>query len=123
MECHEAKQYMSDYLEQFLSDADANLLTEHLADCGECRSELDELRSALRVMHELPRREPVFDLWQEFAPKFAEIRAEMKLSRRERINLYFTRLFGAISEGWRIFALVVGFNIREIYRPASSGAD
>jgi len=103
MKCQEARDLMSDYLEQYLAEPEAGLLTEHLADCGECRAELAELEETLDVVHELPREEPALDLWQEFAPKFAEIRAEMRLSLPERIGLYFSCLFNALREGWMMF--------------------
>jgi predicted anti-sigma-YlaC factor YlaD len=107
MECQEARELMSDYFEQYLAEPEAGLLAEHLADCGECQSELAELEKTLSVVHGLPRQAPISDLWPEFAPKFAEIRAEMQISLLERIRLYFVRLFDAIAEGWAIFVTTV----------------
>jgi hypothetical protein len=113
MECCDVKDLMSDYLEQYLVEPEAALVTEHLADCGECRAELADLEETLRVVHGLPRQEPVFDLWDEFAPKCAEINAEMSLSFMGRVRSYFAQFLIALNEGWEIFvATVFGRGIR-----------
>lgn len=110
MECREARELMSDYFEQYLAEPEEGLLREHLADCGECRAELADLEKTLTIVHGLPRQAPIADLWPEFAPKFAEIRAEMQVSLLERMRLYFVRLFDALSEGWAIFVTTVRMN-------------
>ena len=110
MECQQARELMSDYFEQYLAEPEKGLLAEHLADCGECQAELAELEKTLDVVHGLPRQGPISDLWPEFAPKFAEIRAETRVSLLERIRLYFTRLFDALAEGWAIFVTTVRMN-------------
>jgi len=101
---------MSDYFEQYLAEPEESLLDEHLAECEKCRAELAELEKTLAVVHDLPRQGPMGDLWPEFAPKFAEIRAEMRVSLLERILLWFTRLLDAIAEGWMIFITTVRMN-------------
>jgi len=111
MECQEAKELMSDYLEQYLADSEASLLEEHLSDCGECRSELAELSGTLQVVHGLPREEPARDLWGEFAPKVARMCAEMRPGLLARVRLYFSRLFAALVEGWMIFTAAVRYNM------------
>lgn len=110
MECQEARELMSDYFEQYLAEPEAGLLAEHLADCNECQVELAELEKTLEVVHGLPRQAPISDLWPEFAPKFAEIRAEMQVGLLERMRLYFVRLFDALAEGWAIFVTTVRMN-------------
>ena len=112
MDCREARRLMSDYLEEYLADSEADVLMEHLADCEECRAELAELDQMLDVVHGLPRQTPVSDLWEEFAPKFAEIRAEMRAGIRGRTILYFAHLWDAIIEGWTIFVSAVRYNTK-----------
>ena len=102
MKCEEARKLLSDHLEQYLTEPEAGLLTEHLAHCADCRAELEDLKQTLEVMRELPSQEPVADLWQEFAPKFAEIRAQQSMGLWERIWLPFLRIFSALREGWRL---------------------
>ena len=77
MECFAAREMMSAYLEQYLSDAETCLLEQHVAGCPACRAELNDLRETLRVVHSLPRQEPAIDLWEQFAPEFEEICAEL----------------------------------------------
>ena len=110
MDCQQARELMSDYFEQYLAEPEASLLAEHLADCGECQAELEELGKTLAVVHGLPRQQPMGDLWPEFAPKFAEIRAEMQISLLERIRQWLIRLLDAIAEGWAIFVTTVRLN-------------
>ncbi len=107
MECRDVKDLMSDYLEQYLAEPESALVTEHLADCGECRAELADLEETLRVVHGLPQQEPVFDLWDEFAPKCAEISQEMSLSFFGRMKSYLSQFFIALNEGWEIFVTAV----------------
>lgn len=121
MNCREARDLMSDYLEQVLAEPEASLLRDHLAGCSACREELADLDTTLRVVHGLPRQEPVIDLWQEFAPKFAEIRANSKLSPSERVSEYFSCLFGAIREGWMIFVTVVRYSTNDKMQRYFSG--
>lgn len=111
MECLEARELMSDYLEQYPAEPETARLTEHLAGCDDCRAELADLEETLRVVHGLPREEPVLDLWDEFAPKFMEICAETRLGFMDRVRLYFAHLFSAISEGWEIFITTVHYNM------------
>ena len=118
MECEEARKLISDYFEQYLAEPEAGLLTEHLAGCDKCRVELAELGETLQVVHGLPRQEPMADLWGEFAPKFAEIRAETRRGLVDRICLYFVRLFCAISEGWAIFTTTVRYNVSRVFTGA-----
>jgi len=110
MECQEARELMSDYFEQYLAEPERFLLSEHLADCGECQAEMADLEKTLAAVHGLPRQGPINDLWPEFAPKFAEIRAEMQIGLLERMRLYFVRLFDALAEGWAIFVTTVRMN-------------
>ena len=84
----------------------ANLLAA-VAGIALHRYELADLEKTLSVVHGLPRQAPIGDLWPEFAPKFAEIRAEMGISLLERIRLYFVRLFDSLAEGWAIFISTV----------------
>lgn len=112
MDCREARELMSDYLEQYLVQQDEAGFDEHLRDCGACRQELAELKETLSVVRGLPRQEPVSDLWAEFAVKAAEVRGEAGLGPIGKVRLYFARLFDALSEGWMIFTTTVRYNVR-----------
>ena len=52
---------MSAYLESDLSAGARARLERHTAECGDCRSVLDELRRMLALLHWAPRPEPLAD--------------------------------------------------------------
>lgn len=110
MDCRETREVLSEYLEQSLPDCEAALVQEHLAACAECSAELDDLDATLSVIHSLPRHEPVFDLWQEFAPRMAEIQAEAGLDSRDRVRLSFSHFLTTLKEGWLMFRTVVRYS-------------
>ena len=103
MDCGKAQELMSDYLEQYLAEPEAARMAEHLAGCDDCRAEFADLEETLRVVHGLPPKEPVLDLWREFTPRFVEVCAESRLGLLDRIGMYFAHLFMAVREGWEIF--------------------
>ena len=107
MDCGKAQELMSDYLEQYLAEPEAARMAEHLAGCETCRAELADLEETLRVVHGLPQKEPVLDLWDEFTPRFVEICAESRLSLMDSIRMYFAHVFMALREGWEIFVTAV----------------
>jgi len=67
MNCQEARELMSGYLEQYLTESETAQVSEHLAACAECRQELADLDETLRVIHTLPESTPVFDMWPDLA--------------------------------------------------------
>jgi len=107
MNCRETQALLSDYIECQLPNDKASAVKSHLAGCGDCRSEHEDLQRMLGIFHALPREEPVFELWQEFAPSFAAIQGEMKLGP---FRLFFVRIIHAIRDGWNIFVNVVMAN-------------
>ena len=111
MNCHEARELMSGYLEQYLADHKADLLKAHLAECESCRVEMDELKETLQVVHEIPHQESVVDLWEELMPKLEEIRAEMRLSTVARTKLHFRKFWESLTEGAGMFVTIVPFNL------------
>ncbi len=58
------KQHLDDYLDGNLSADKAQAVEAHLAECAECRAEVEEIRAILEGAAELPRSiEPPRDLW------------------------------------------------------------
>lgn len=110
MNCPETRDLFSDYLEEYLVEPDLSRLMDHLADCEACRDELDELQQTLGVIHDLPRHEPVFDMWAEFAPVCARIRAEFRLTLLQRIKREHAHFRERLREGARIFTAVLRYN-------------
>ena len=110
MRCPEAKELFSDYLEEYLIEPDLSRFMDHLGGCEGCRNELDELQQALGVIHDLPPEEPVLDLWTEFVPYCAQIRAESRMSLADRIRRSFAHFRARLHEGAMIFTAVLRHN-------------
>ena len=53
----------------------------------------------LSLVHRLPAREPVLDLWREFTPRMAEYQAERKVASGQRLRTNWMRLLSQISAG------------------------
>jgi hypothetical protein len=71
MECRQAKERISSYLDQELDAASARQVEAHLHECANCREELREFQEIDGMVHGLPR----FDLGPDFARQLS-----MKLS-------------------------------------------
>ncbi|MHB1001527.1 MAG: anti-sigma factor family protein [Armatimonadota bacterium] len=110
MKCNEVLDRLSEYIEKSLSEPAMSQITEHITGCASCRQEMEELKCTLNIMHNLPRQEPVFDLWEEFAARFAETAASMEKERKRENISYIPRLIGTIKEGWAMFKFVAGYN-------------
>ena len=50
MNCQESRELMSGYLEQYLTEPETALVTEHLSGCAGCRQELADLDETLRLV-------------------------------------------------------------------------
>ena len=60
MTCHESRERMSELLDEVLPAQECALVEAHLADCPECRRELDRLRATVSLLQRVePVRAPV----------------------------------------------------------------
>ncbi|HEY3297850.1 MAG TPA: zf-HC2 domain-containing protein [Armatimonadota bacterium] len=107
MECHEVRDLFSEYLDKEIDAPLSAEISRHLDGCDACRAELAELAKTLQVVHRLPRQESALELWQEFAPRFAQVMAEENMGSA---RLYFSQVANAVKEGWSIFLSVVRMN-------------
>ena len=111
MRCEHVQETLSNYLEGGLDPPKHRAVAEHLATCAECAREEREMARTLRVLHEyVPRHEPVLDLWAEFAPKMAQVRAEERLSFPARLRLRFVSLWGNVALGAILFTQALAHN-------------
>lgn len=117
MKCDEVRDLLSDYLEQYPNGSESDPVGEHLRGCDSCRREADELRLTLKTLSRVPRLEPAFDLWPEFAPKFRSIRAQAAVGPFARLLLCFSHVAEQIRQGWMIYTSVLRHNYREVVRP------
>ena len=111
MKCKHVREALSDHLEGGLPPPERHTLAEHLEDCADCAREEREMAAMLSVLRErVPRHEPVLDLWAEFAPKMAAVRAEEKLGVLARFHLRINRFWGNVAYGAILFTQAVALN-------------
>ena len=60
MTCHDARERLSDLLDDALEARDASVVGAHLAECAECRRELERLRATVGLLQRVePPRAPI----------------------------------------------------------------
>src|SRR2546430_17459694 len=60
MTCHESRERLSELLDEALPTRERALVEAHLADCQECRRELERLRATVSILRRVePVRAPV----------------------------------------------------------------
>ena len=100
-----------DFREKSLPLSEAEAASAHLAACEDCAREEREMVALLDVLHtRLPRHEPRLDLWAEFAPQMAAVRAEEKLPVWARLRLRAARFWGNVALGAILFTQAVALN-------------
>jgi len=73
---------LSGYIDGDLTSDEASAVESHLAECGECRRVLEELRAVVAGASDLPERQPERDLWAGIAATIqAPISAEERSSK------------------------------------------
>lgn len=95
----EARAQYSEYLEDALDPAARDAMQAFLAREPEAAAELIGLERTLSRLHRLPPREPVLDLWREFAPQVEAYRAERRLSLASRLRLHWGAVLSQVSAG------------------------
>ena len=95
----EARARYSDYLEDTLDPQARDEMQAFLAREPDAAAEMIGLERTLARLHRLPPREPVLDLWREFAPQLEVYRSERKLSLATRMRLHWAALLSQVSAG------------------------
>lgn len=114
MKCKLAQEALSDFLEGGLDPPRHQEIADHLLSCDRCAREERELAQMMRVVRErVGRREPVLDLWAEFVPKLAAVRAEERLGLAARLQLRAGRFFHNVAYGAILFTQALAMNTAE----------
>lgn len=95
----EARASFSDYLEDALDPAARDAMQAFLAKEPDAAAEMIGLERTLSLLHRLPPREPVLDIWREFAPQVETFRAERRLDLVTRLRLHWGALLSQVSAG------------------------
>jgi hypothetical protein len=74
------------------------------------RIEEAELRQVLGILHALPRREPVIDLWAELGPKVAAVQAEESLGLAQKARLRGASFLSNFATGAILFTQAMAMN-------------
>ena len=111
MRCEHVQETLSNYLEGGLDPPRREALAEHLAGCPDCARAERELAALLSVLQErVPRHEPVLDLWAEFAPKMAAVRAEERMTPLVRLHRRLMRFWSNVALGAILFTQALAQN-------------
>lgn len=110
MRCEHVQEALSNYLEGGLDPPRQQAVTEHLVACPDCARAEREMAALLATLHDLGRQEPVLDLWAEFAPKMAAVRAEERLSVSARLRLRLARFWNDVAWGAILFTQALAQN-------------
>jgi anti-sigma factor RsiW len=104
------EEHLSEYLEGDLAPPEREALERALAENPDLAREHREFEKTLKLMHSLPRREPVLDIWLELSPKVERILAEEKLSVGDRLRLRGTRFLASFAEGAILWTQALAMN-------------
>jgi hypothetical protein len=95
----EARARYSEYLEDSLDPAARDEMQAFLATAPDAAAEMIGLERTLSLLHRLPPREPVLDIWREFAPQVEAFRAKRRLGLTPRLRLHWSALLSQVSAG------------------------
>ena len=111
MRCKHVQETLSDYLEGGLPPPTQQEVAEHLEECAQCAREERRMAMMLDLLHEKAvRHEPKLDLWAEFAPQMAAVRAEERLGLVARVRLRIGRFWGNVAYGAILFTQALAVN-------------
>lgn len=78
MKCSQCETMLSAFIDRELDGTSALMVQRHIAECGECREELEALRATKLTLSSIPRIEPTAD-------SFERVRAAVLSSERQRV--------------------------------------
>ena len=110
VKCEQVRPVLGEYLEETLESTARRDVAAHLQTCADCARETRTMAQLLTVLHQLPPREPVLDIWQELEPKIALARAEASLSFPVRVRLQVGRFLSNVSYGAILFTQALAIN-------------
>lgn len=109
--CRNTQELLSEYAEGGLDPKQRLQVASHLVSCEACTREAKALETMIHFLHEqLPRREPVLDIWHELHPKVQEVIAEQRLGFLQRVKLRTGRLLNNIAVGAIWFTQALAYN-------------
>lgn len=101
---------LSEYLEGELASPERERIEAQLASDADLAREAHEMAAVIRLLHQVPRREPVLDIWSELSPKIEAYKAEEKLGVGARVRLRAGRFLGNVAMGAILFTQALAMN-------------
>lgn len=101
---------VSQYLEGELSGSERERIEAQLATDADLAREAREMAAVIRLLHQVPPREPILDIWGELSPKIEAYKAEERLSVPMRVRLRACRFLGNVAMGAILFTQALAMN-------------
>jgi len=95
----EVRSLFSEYLEGMLSPEVRDEVQAFLSDNPSLAAELIQYERTLAILHRLPAREPVIDMWAAIAPAAQEYKSEFRLTLKDKIHHKWHSFVATLSEG------------------------
>lgn len=97
MQCQVVLEMLSAYLDGFLSPDEHAAVEKHLANCNSCRLELEELRSCLNLLHDLPELSPPAGFRAGLMEKIDKLSTPTEMPAQKR---WFDRVAKVTRQSW-----------------------
>lgn len=110
MRCEDIKKNFPDYLTGDLDESSTAKIRSHIADCPDCRQELEDMSAIWTKLGVLPEVYPSNGLRDRFYGMLEEYKAEMNRERPlHHLKLFFGSLFHRFRTGRPALQLALGF--------------
>lgn len=101
---------LPDYVDGTLSSEQRSEFERLLDQDPVLAREAQELSRLLEVLHQLPQREPVIDVWPELEPRLAQFQAEERMGLFARWRFRGARFLSNVASGAILFTQAVALN-------------
>ena len=108
--CEPVRRQLQAKIDRPADTSQGTWIDDHLAQCRNCRAEFEKMRQTIGLLHSLPRREPVLDVWTEMQPALAEARREHRMGPLDRLRFRIARFVSNVAEGAIVFTDQVARN-------------
>ena len=110
MRCEDIKKDFPDYLVGDLDQNSADIIRDHIADCPECRQELQDMSAVWTKLGVLPEEHPSNGLRERFYGMLEEFKADVNEEKPlHHLGQFFRSLFYRFRSGPPVYQLALGF--------------
>jgi len=109
----EVRSLFSEYLEGELSPELRDSVQVFLSSNPSVAAELIDYQRTIDILHRLPEREPVLDMWSGIAPAVQQYKSEFRLPLRERLIHKWHGALASFNEGVLFYTRQVAMRAHE----------